>query len=74
MPAEVVTRPQSLGDPRGVLFEVDAIDQRSRREARPVQHDQFELVGERLLRCPGAVAVPDAAVDEDDPLFNGRRC
>jgi hypothetical protein len=51
-----------------MLFEVDAIDERSGRISGPVEYDKLELVGQRPLLHPGGVAVANAAVNEDHTL------
>ena len=68
MAHEMVSRCQEVGDERGVVLEVDAIDGRVRREARPFDDDELEPVGQRALRRPRPASPDDAPVDEDETL------
>ena len=71
MPAEVIARRESLGDPRRLLLEVDPLFGTVRRVAGPVEHDQLVVVGEGTLCRPGGVAVANAAVNEDESFHRG---
>src|SRR6266498_6120391 len=51
----------------GLVFEVDALERRSRRIAAAGQEDALEPPLERALLRPGRLGVADAAVHEDDP-------
>ena len=57
---------ERVGDEDGVLLEVDVVDGRVGRKARPLEDVELEPVGERALPAPGRPPAHDAAVDEDD--------
>ena len=59
---------EQLGHERCVRLEVHPVDRRVRREARPLDHDELEPLGEGLLNGPRHSRAHDAAVNEDEPL------
>ena len=64
---EVVSRLEQPGELLRLHVEVDRVEGRVRRVARPDGDDELEAVGERLLRVPGEPSGRDRAVDEDEP-------
>jgi hypothetical protein len=67
---EVVALLETLRDPLRVRLEVDRFE-RPRREARPLEHHELGLLGDRAaLLAPGGAAADDAPVDEDDALHS----
>ena len=68
MSDEVVPGLEQLGHERCVPLEVHPIDRRVRREARPLDRDEFEPLREGLLNGPGHSRAHHAAVNEDEPL------
>ena len=69
---------QAVGDPDGVVLEVDAAARRRRRleprrqsppvvEAGPLEHDELGGVADpAALLAPGRAPADEASVDEDD--------
>jgi hypothetical protein len=64
----VVPRLQQAAHERRIRLEVDALDRRTRREARALDDDELEALGQRTLLTPRRRAAEDAAVDEYEAL------
>ena len=70
MPDEVVSVPEQRAHEQRVLLEVDALDRWAGGEARALDQQELEALGERTLGRPRRRRPRDAPVDEHETFHH----